>query len=57
MKALGGAFNLEKAIVGSFFVIVKTDGSFAALVLCVAGAAPGCSTVSLLLGFLQTADQ
>ena len=26
------AFNQEKAKVGAFFVIVKTDGSFAALV-------------------------
>ena len=25
-------FNQEKALVGAFFVIVKTDGSFAALV-------------------------
>ena len=23
-----GAFNQEKALVGAFFVIVKTDGSF-----------------------------
>ena len=32
MKALVGAFNQEKALVGAFFVIVKTDcetdGSF-----------------------------
>ena len=32
MKALVGTFNQEKDLVGSFFVIVKTDGSFAALV-------------------------
>ena len=35
MKALVGAFNQEKALVGAFSVIVKTDcetdGSFAAL--------------------------
>ena len=31
MKALVCAFNQEKAIVGAFSVIVKTDGSFAAL--------------------------
>ena len=28
MKALVGAFNQEKALVGAFSVIVKTDGSF-----------------------------
>ena len=27
-----GAFNQEKALVGAFFVIAKTNGSFAALV-------------------------
>ena len=31
MKALVEAFNQEKALVGAFSVIVKTDGSFAAL--------------------------
>ena len=31
MKVLVGTFNLEKALVGAFSVIVKTDGSFAAL--------------------------
>ena len=31
MKALVGTFNQEKALVGAFSVIVKTDGSFAAL--------------------------
>ena len=31
VKALVGAFNQEKAPVGTFLVIVKTDGSFAAL--------------------------
>ena len=31
VKALVGAFNQEKALVGAFTVIVKTDGSFAAL--------------------------
>ena len=31
MKVLVGAFNQEKALVGAFSVIVKTDGSFAAL--------------------------
>ena len=37
VKALVGAFNQEKALVGAFSVIVKTecetDGSFAALIL------------------------
>ena len=33
MRALVGAHNQEKALVGAFSVIVKTDGSFAALVL------------------------
>ena len=28
---LGGAVNQEKALVGAFSLIVKTDGSFAAL--------------------------
>ena len=28
MKAIEGAFNQEKALVGAFSVIVKTDGSF-----------------------------
>ena len=32
MKAVVAAFNQEKALVGAFSVIVKTDGSFAALV-------------------------
>ena len=31
MKVLVGAFNQEKVLVGAFSVIVKTDGSFAAL--------------------------
>ena len=31
MKALDSTFNQEKALVGAFSVIVKTDGSFAAL--------------------------
>ena len=31
MKVLVGTFNHKKAIVGAFSVIVKTDGSFAAL--------------------------
>ena len=35
MKALVGAFNQEKAIVGAFYVIVKTNVSFAALVVTV----------------------
>ena len=33
MKALVGAFNQEKALVGAFSVIVKTDRSFTALIL------------------------
>ena len=32
MKALVGAFNQEKALVGAISVIMKTDGSSAALV-------------------------
>ena len=32
MKVLIGAFNQERALVAAFSVIVKTDGSFAALV-------------------------
>ena len=31
MKELVGTFNQEKVLVGNFSVIVKTDGSFAAL--------------------------
>ena len=31
MKILVGAFNQEKVLVGAYSVIVKTDGSFAAL--------------------------
>ena len=31
MKAIVGAFNQEKALVGVFSLIVKTDGLFAAL--------------------------
>ena len=31
MKALVGAFNQEKTLIGAFSVIVKTDGSSAAL--------------------------
>ena len=33
MKVLVGAFNQEKALVGAFSVIVKTDGSSAAALL------------------------
>ena len=33
MKALADTFNQEKALVGAFSVIVKTDGSFAALII------------------------
>ena len=33
VKVLVGAFNQEKALVWAFSVIVKTDGSFAALVV------------------------
>ena len=32
VKTLVGAFNQEKALEGAFSLIVKTDGSFAALV-------------------------
>ena len=33
MKAVVAAFNQEKALVGAFSVIVKSDGSFAALIV------------------------
>ena len=33
VKGLVGAINQEKALVGAFSVIVKTDGSFTALVV------------------------
>ena len=33
VKALVGAFNQEKALLEAFSVIVKTDGSFAALII------------------------
>ena len=33
MKALGGTFNQEKGLVGTFFMIVETDESFAALTI------------------------
>ena len=39
MKVLVGAFNHEKALVGAFSVIVKTDGSFEAL-LCLKSPVP-----------------
>ena len=35
MKALVGAFNQEKALIGAFSVIVKTEGSVAALLIVV----------------------
>ena len=35
MKALVGAFNQEEALIGAFSVIVKTEGSFAALLIVV----------------------
>ena len=35
MEAVVGTFNQEKALVGAFSVIVKTDGSFAALLVTV----------------------
>ena len=37
MKVLAGTVNQEMVLVGAFSVIVKTDGSFAALVWAVAG--------------------
>ena len=39
MKLLAGAFNHEKALVGAFSVIVKTDRSFEAL-LCLKSPVP-----------------
>ena len=35
VKALVGTFNQEKALVGAFSVNMKTDGSFAALIITV----------------------
>ena len=35
VKSLVGSFNQERALVGAFSVRVKTDGSFAALVIMV----------------------
>ena len=35
VKVLAGAFNQEKALVGTFSMIEKTDGLFAALVISV----------------------
>ena len=35
MKELVGAFNQENALVGALSVIVRTDGSFAALIMAV----------------------
>ena len=37
MKELVGAFNQENALVEAFSVIVKTDGSFAALLVRLGG--------------------
>ena len=34
VKVIVGAFNKKKVLVGAISVIVKTDGSFASLVLC-----------------------
>ena len=45
MKALEGAFNQEKALVGAFSVIVKSDGSFAALAQIVAPSDSGIQAV------------
>ena len=44
MKALVGAFNQDKALVGTFSVIVKTDGSSAALVVTGDCLLPGADT-------------
>ena len=63
MKAVVAAcFNLEKALVGAFSVIVKTsaDGSFSALVniltlslsYCTGGGAGGCGHVTAKVGSL-----
>ena len=35
MKAVVGAFNQEKAPLGAFSVIVKTYGSFEAVIICI----------------------
>ena len=43
VKALVWALNQEKALVGAFTVIVKTDGSFAALVVAHTSRQPGAS--------------
>ena len=47
MKAVVAAFNQEKALVGAFSVIVKTDGSSAALVVTGGCLVPGADTVAV----------
>ena len=41
LKPIVAAFNQEKALVGAFSVIVKTDGSFEALITIISLHQPG----------------
>ena len=54
MKVLVGAFNQEKALVRAFSVIVKTDGSSAALVQMSVSPAPEQCTVVLSLSQIRS---
>ena len=54
MKALVGAFNQEKTLIGAFSVIVKTDGSSAALVQMSVSPAPEQCTVVLSLSQIRS---
>ena len=47
VKALGGNFNQEMALVVAFYVIVKTDGSFAIM------SPTLCSLVTLYISWLS----
>ena len=58
VKVLVGTFNQEKALVEAFSVIVKTDGSFAALPIIVTSggnASPGVPSVGWITLFVDEA--
>ena len=58
LKALVGASNQEKTLIGAFSVIVKTDGSFAALPIIVTSggnATPGVPSVGWITLFVDEA--
>ena len=59
MKGLVGTFNQEKALLGVFSVIVKTDGLFAALprLVLTADSAPGSRLVGGAAGRCQGAGR